>query len=48
MEYGIVNDKKYIIKNINTKNIVEISHVDDITTPVKAVAKLNFKRSNQH
>ncbi len=40
----IINDKKYPVQNINTKHIIEIPHIEEITTPVKAVAKLNLPR----
>lgn len=40
----IFNGKKYDVQNINTKNIIEISHQEDLITPVKAVAKINMPR----
>ncbi|MEO8513643.1 MAG: alanine--tRNA ligase [Ignavibacteria bacterium] len=40
----IIDGKKYSVQNINTKHIVEIPHLEDLNTPVKATARLNYPR----
>ncbi|NOS84192.1 MAG: alanine--tRNA ligase [Ignavibacteria bacterium] len=40
----ILGDKKYVVQNINTKNIIEIPKTEFGELPVKAVAKINIPR----